>query len=80
MAKKMSQYSGCIKPALFAETPRPVPTLSASEWRMYESAMYMRIAYLQVSDPYTCKFSGPYTISARKGSTYTILKLSVYNT
>ena len=71
MAKKMSQYSGCIKPALFAETPRPVPTLSASECRLYESAMYMRIAYLQVSDPYT--------ISARKGSTYTILKLSVYN-
>ena len=33
MKIRMTQSAGCIKPALFAETPRPVPTLSASEWR-----------------------------------------------
>ena len=30
-AIKKATSVGCIKPALFAETPRPVPTLSASE-------------------------------------------------
>ena len=34
MKIRMTQSAGCIKPALFAETPRPVPTLSASECKL----------------------------------------------
>ena len=55
-AKKEWEYAGCIKPALFAETPRPVPTLSASELNVKTNV----ICNYLIHD--ICHFFSTYTI------------------